>query len=272
MIHRLCAVNRTFSKTGTNPWGEASGLAWLAEAERDGGARIAKTIGVSDRRLEIEFIDEAAPSPERARAFGKALAHTHAAGARWWGCPPDGWRGPAHVGNSRTPLLLDSQDAPSTWGEFYAEHRIDAFARRLRERSLIDGAQAAVFDRLAGRLRDGDLDDQQPQLVQVAGHPVARVHGDMWAGNVLYCTSPTGAVLIDPMAHGGHAETDLATLSVFGFPYLERVYEGYDAESPLAAGWRNRIPLHQLGIVIMHADLFGGGYVSSALSLARRYD
>ncbi|HMR48329.1 MAG TPA: fructosamine kinase family protein [Arachnia sp.] len=263
-------MNRTFTKAGTNPRGEASGLAWLAEAERDGGARVAKVIGVSDRRLEIEFIVEAPPSPEGARAFGRALAHTHAAGAGWWGCPPGGWAGPAHVGNSRTPLVLDPQDAPASWGEFYVEHRIEAFARRLRDRSVIDGAQAAVFDRLASRLQDGDLDHPQPQLVQAAGHPVARVHGDMWAGNVLYDGSPTGAALIDPMAHGGHAETDLATLSVFGFPYLEWVYEGYDEESPLAPGWRDRIPLHQLGIVIMHADLFGGGYVRSALSLARR--
>lgn len=271
VTRRLGVVSRTFIKAGPNPRGEARGLAWLAEPQSDGGARVATVIDISERRLEIEFIEEAAPSVAGARAFGRALAHTHAAGASWWGCPPEGWAGPAHVGNSRTPLVLDAQHAASSWGEFYAEHRIEAFSRRLRERSVIDDAQASVFDRLSSRLRDGELDHPQPRLVQTAGHPVARVHGDMWAGNVLYDGGLTGAALIDPMAHGGHAETDLATLSVFGFPYLEQVYEGYDEESPFAPGWRDRIPLHQLGIVIMHADLFGGGYIGSALSLARRY-
>ena len=65
---------------------------------------------------------------------------------------------------------------------------------------------------------------------------VARLHGDMWAGNVLDRGGPTGAALIDPMAHGGHAETDPAALAVFGFPYLEEVYAGYDEPHPWPMG------------------------------------
>ncbi len=260
---------RTFVKSGPDPLGEAAGLRWLAEAEPAGGARVARVVGVDARRLEIEYVDEAAPSRARARAFGRALAHTHAAGAPWWGCPPDGWPGPAWVGNSRTPLVLDEQQAAGTWGAFCAEHRIESFARRLRDDGVVDAAGGGVFARLADALVAGDLDAPQPRLVRDAGHEVARVHGDMWAGNVLY--DVTGATLIDPMAHGGHAETDLATLSVFGFPHLDDVYTGYDAESPLADGWRERVELHQLGIVIMHAHLFRGGYVGAALRLARAY-
>ncbi|MFT0848257.1 fructosamine kinase family protein [Actinomycetaceae bacterium L2_0104] len=264
-------MTRTFVKSGTNPRGEAAGLAWLARAESSGGARVARVIDVQEDRLEIVYVDEAAASAARARMFGRALAHTHAAGAPWWGCPPEGWQGPAWVGNSRTPLVLESEQAPVSWGEFYAAYRIEEFARRLRESGVIEEGSSGIFARLAERLRDGDFDSPQPALVGEAGHAVARVHGDMWAGNVLYDGSATGATLIDPMAHGGHAETDLATLSVFGFPYLDQVYAGYDEESPLADGWRERIELHQLGIVIMHADLFGGSYVASSVDLARRY-
>lgn len=262
---------KTFVKTGPNPLGEASGLRWLAEAEPAGGAKVAHVVGVDDRRLEIEHIDEARPSAERARAFGASLARTHAAGAAWWGCPPAGWDGPAWVGNSRTPLVLDRSDAADAWGAFYAEHRIESFAVRLRDTGVIDAGESDVFARLADRLADGELDAPQPRLVVEAGHQVARAHGDMWAGNVLYTDSPAGAALIDPMAHGGHAETDLATLSVFGFPRLDDVYAGYDEASPLADGWRGRVDLHQLGIVIMHAHLFGGSYVPASLQLARRY-
>lgn len=258
-------------KSGENTLGEAAGLRWLAEAERAGGARIARVIAVDRSRLEVERIDEAAPSASAARAFGRALARTHAAGAPWWGCPPKGWPGSATVGRSRTPLVLDHGTAPGAWGEFYGEYRIDAFSRRLRERGEIDAAEAGVFDRLIERLARGDLDAPQPRLVRAAGHDVARLHGDMWSGNVLYDGGPTGAALIDPMAHGGHAETDLATLAFFGFPHLEDVYAGYDEASPLADGWRERIGLHELGVAIMHAYLFGGSYMAASLRLARRY-
>lgn len=263
-------MTRTFTKSGGNPLGEAAGLRWLAEAEPSGGARVARVIGVGARQLEIEYVHEAQPSPEQARAFGRALAHTHAAGAAWWGCPPDGWKGPAFVGNSRTPLALAADEAATSWGDFYATWRIEPFARRLLDNGVIDAGAARVFSRLADDLSAGRHDSPQPRLVRDAGQEVARVHGDMWAGNVLYDGTELGATLIDPMAHGGHAETDLATLSVFGFAHLDDVYAGYDAESPLADGWRERIALHQLGIIIMHADLFGGGYVDSALRLAGR--
>ncbi|GAA4198194.1 fructosamine kinase family protein [Microbacterium oryzae] len=265
-------ADRLFTKprrAGDDPRGEAAGLRWLAAA--DGGARIAHVVDVDDDRLVLESIDEVAPSAAAARAFGAALARTHAAGADWWGCPPDGWPGSLTMGRSRTPLVLDRSAAPSTWGAFYAEHRVEVFARRLRADGVIDADDARVFDRLCERLRDGALDHPQPALVSAAGHPVARVHGDMWAGNVLYDAGPTGAALIDPLAHGGHAETDLATLAVFGFPHLAEVCAGYDEASPLASGWRERVELHQLGIVIMHAHLFRGGYTRSALRLAGRY-
>jgi fructosamine-3-kinase len=262
---------RTFTKSSDNNPGEAAGLRWLGEAQAAGGARIARVVAVDDQKLEIEHIDSARPSADAARRFGAALAHTHAAGAEWWGCPPDNWSGPAWVGNSKTPLVTRANDAPRTWGEFYARYRIAAYADRIFDRGLISQSEAQVFERLEQRLCAGDFDVPQPELLGSAGYAVARVHGDMWTGNVLYDGGETGAALIDPMAHGGHAETDLATLSVFGFPYLEEVYAGYDAESKLAPGWQERIGLHQLGIVIMHSYLFQGGYTQEALELAGRY-
>lgn len=261
----------TFVKSGPNPLGEAAGLRWLAEAQVHGGARVADVVDVTAERLETRRIDAVMPSSESARAFGSALARTHAEGAAWWGCPPDAWQGPAWVGSSRTPLVMSGSDVPETWGQFYARHRIEEFARRLRDDAVIDEHDVRLYTRLAERLDAGNFDVAQPRLVHDAGHAVARVHGDMWSGNVLYDGSLTGAALIDPMAHGGHAETDLATLSVFGFPLLDEIYSGYDESSPLAEGWRERIGLHQLAIVIMHAHLFEGSYVAQAARLASQY-
>ena len=83
--------------------------------------------------------------------------------------------------------------------------------------------------------------------------------------------SRAGAVLIDPAAHGGHRETDLAMLALFGAPYVDRILAAYAESSPLADGWRERVALHQLHPVMLHAVLFGGSYVSQAERLARRY-
>ena len=118
----------------------------------------------------------------------------------------------------------------------------------------------APVERVAARLESGEFDD---------GRPPARIHGDLWAGNVLWTRE--GAVLIDPAAHGGHAETDLAMLLLFTTPHIARIIAAYDEAAPLTDGWQERVGLHQLFPVMVHAILFGGGYVGQAAEIARTY-
>lgn len=247
---------------------EAAGLRWLAAAEASGGTRIARVLAVSRTRLELERVGEVRASRQSARDFGASLARTHAAGAPWFGSPPEQWPGGATIGRSRQPFVLEASEAPGTWGTFYATWRIGVFAARMRQRGLIDRSEAAAYDRLCTRLRAGDFDAPQPGLV--SGR-VARVHGDLWAGNVLWTGGATGAVLIDPLARGDHAEADLGMLALFGLPYLAEVFAAYDEVSPLADGWRDRLELHTLSPLMFHALLFGGGYGGHALRVARRF-
>jgi fructosamine-3-kinase len=75
--------------------------------------------------------------------------------------------------------------------------------------------------------------------------------------------------LIDPAAHGGHRETDLAMLALFGAPFLDQVLAAYAETYPLADGWRKRVPLHQMHPLLVHLCLFGGSYREAAVGAAR---
>ena len=253
--------------------GEAAGLRWLAAAEDEGGLHVARVVSASPQELVEERVSTRAATAEAARCAGAALARTHAAGAPWWGCPPPGWSGSYRIDASLTPTVSE-EDAAPTWGAFYAEARVMAYVRVLRDEGSYGAREVAVFERLATRLANGVYDAPQPGLVTQQGHQVARLHGDLWAGNLLWDANPdnaTGAALIDPMAHGGHAETDLAMLALFGCAHLEDLVRAYDEVSPLADGWRERVALHQVAPLLLHCVLFGGHYLAAALGAAQRY-
>jgi fructosamine-3-kinase len=99
--------------------------------------------------------------------------------------------------------------------------------------------------------------------------PPARLHGDLWAGNLLWAADHR-VWLIDPAAYGGHREVDLAMLRLFGAPD-PRALAAYAEAHPLAAGHEERVALYQLLPLLVHAVLFGGGYGASAERAARRY-
>lgn len=253
--------------------GEAAALRWLSEAEPAGGMPVAQVVSANAYELVEQRIDTGRSSAAAAERAGAALAITHAAGAPWWGAPPTGWQGAYRIGKSTTPTVVQ-RDAPTTWGAFFAEWRIRPYLRQARDAGAIDATEAAVLERVASRLVRGDYDAPQPALLTFAGIPVARIHGDLWSGNLLWDAdpdNPVGAALIDPMAHGGHAETDLAMLALFGCPNLGRLIAAYDEASPLADGWRDRVRLHQLAPLLHHCALYGRAYATETLQVARMY-
>ncbi|MVA76248.1 phosphotransferase [Auraticoccus sp. F435] len=243
---------------------EAAGLTWLAAAP--GGARVARVLGTQDG-LVLERVRAGTPTAASARAFGAALARTHAAGAEGWGSPPPGTGGDGTLGAA---VLPTPRRCPERWGDFYAGYRLLPYLRQARDAGILDAAATRLLERCAGRIADGGLDHDQPALVAGSATGVARVHGDLWSGNVLWASPDGEAVLIDPAAHGGHAETDLAMLHLFGLPHLEEVVRGYREVSPPADGWRERLPLHQLHPLAVHTVLFGAGYAGQLLAAARR--
>lgn len=232
---------------------EAAGLQWLSGV--DGGVPCAQVVSVTPTSLTLRRLDSVGPTPEAARAFGRQLAITHDAGAAGFGAGPDGWDGPGFFGPLSQPLPM-SLRPHRRWGEFYAQERLAPMAELAAPR--LDAATREAVDAVAGRCCAGDFDDDDRP---------ARLHGDLWSGNVMW--TPGGVVLIDPAAHGGHRETDLAVLALFGCPHHDAIVDGYQRVRPLRPGWRNRIGLHQLFPLLAHVVLFGGGYAQQTDAAAR---
>ncbi|UJW33180.1 fructosamine kinase family protein [Saccharothrix sp. AJ9571] len=229
---------------------EAAGLRWLAEY---GDVPVPEVLAADDEWLITSYVESGSPSAGAAEEFGRGLAALHARGAEAFGAPPpggpvDAWIGPEpmrNVGHER-------------WASFYAAERISPYVRSAADRGLYGRDEVAVFEGLCRRLDELGVPEEPP----------ARLHGDAWSGNVLW--SADGRVwLIDPAAHGGHREGDLAMLALFGTPQLDRILAAYDEAAPLGDGWRERVGLHQLFPLLVHAAAFGGGYAGQALAIAR---
>ncbi|MCX5366352.1 fructosamine kinase family protein [Streptomyces sp. NBC_00124] len=230
---------------------EAAGLGWLADA---GAVRVPVVHGLDRQWLVTGWVAEGRPSAGAAVRFGRELAGLHAAGAAAFGAPPPGGESEAYIG------LAPMRNVPgSDWPRWYAEQRVLPYLRLAVDRGTVLRDEAVVVERVCERLADLAGPREVP----------ARLHGDLWNGNVLW--GADGHVwLIDPAAHGGHRETDLAMLRLFGCPQLTEVLEGYQDATPLAAGWQQRVGLHQLFPLLVHAVLFGRSYAEQALGTARQ--
>jgi fructosamine-3-kinase len=255
---------RAFVKTRDDVAGgeyaaEAAGLAWLA----DGGARVPEVLEAADGFLALEWLEEGRLDAGGAEELGRMLATLHASGAPafggGWSLSPsrsDGQNDHRPLTLRIGPLELPDDPAPD-WPSFYAERRL----LPLLPRAGLSAAGTRAVERVCER------------MAELAGppEPPARLHGDLWSGNVL--ASGGLAYLIDPAAYGGHREIDLAMLELFGSGGrgLIATLAAYDEVHPRADGHADRVALYQLFPLLVHAALFGGGYGASAERAARRY-
>jgi fructosamine-3-kinase len=230
---------------------EAEGLRWLDDAA---AMPVARVLACADeppgpRFLALEWIERGQRNADTDALLGRGLAALHAAGAPCFGGDDDLVLGPLTLPN-----------APhDDWPRFYATCRLEPLARLAADRGALPDRGPALLDRLVARLDD----------LSGPAEPPARLHGDLWSGNVL--TASDGRPwLIDPAAYGGHREVDLAMLSLFGSPG-PGFRAAYEELAPLADGHEDRVALWQVMPLLAHAALFGGGYGSSAVAAMRHY-
>ncbi len=227
---------------------ESHGLDWLHAA----GVRVPSVVCATEELLVTDWVEPGTPTPQGAREFGRDLARLHRAGADGFGAAWDGFIGLSPMDN----------DAPeSSWPQWFARRRLEPYLRASRDNGALDSGDVAVVEAAMTKLDE----------VHDPGEPVARLHGDLWPGNVHFDVNGRGW-LIDPAAHGGHRETDIANLHLWGgVAFLDEAVAGYEEQWPLSPGWRERVPLHQLFLLLVHTALFGRSYRTQVLSAARMF-
>jgi fructosamine-3-kinase len=250
----LADGRRIFVKTHRRPppeffTTEAAGLAWLGEAH---AVDVPLVLAVSDGSpafLALEWIERGSAGPTTEVDLGRRLAELHRAG------PPSFGREDRRTTGSRAL----PNDPTETWSEFYASNRLLPLAKLASEVNVLPANTIERLESLARRL----------DAVGGAPEPPARLHGDLWGGN-RHVGVGGRSWLIDPAAHGGHREFDLAMMRLFG-GFGDDCFAAYAETFPLSDGWRERVALHQIAPLVVHAIKFGGGYVPAATAAIGRY-
>ncbi len=256
--HRVkCANGRIlFVKTNPNAPGdmfqrEAEGLDWLQGKH---GLRVPQVLYYSKPNEPAYLIMEWIAPARRVSKFdenlGRGLAKLHLDSPGRFG-----WHANNFIGH-----LPQTNSTEPTWVEFYREQRLLPQIQMANQMNRLSADAMKALEHLLSRLEDHLPLDEPP----------ARLHGDLWNGNVH--TDESGQpVLIDPAVYGGHREIDLAMMKLFG-GFSERTFQAYHETYPLEPGWETRIELNQLYPLLVHVNLFGGHYAQSVERIANRYN
>lgn len=224
---------------------EAEGLAALATAK---GPRVPQVLAVGSTFMLQEFIAPGPRRPDFWETFGAQMAALHQTTAPHFGFDHDNYIG-------LTPQ-------PNGWTEdgyaFFGERRLGFQGQLARRQGLLDSNSLRALDTLIQNL---------PNLVPA--QPASLIHGDLWSGNIH--NGPAGEpVLIDPAAHYGWAEAELAMMTLFG-SLPEAFFKAYESVRPLASGYKGRFDLYNLYHLLNHLNLFGESYAGSVQSILRKY-
>lgn len=224
---------------------EADGLESLRVAD---GPRVPQPYLHGTDFLLLEDLAPAPRCPDYWLVFGRKLAAMHNHTGPQFGFEHDNYIG--------------STPQPNPWTDdgygFFAEQRLLFQARLAQGRGLIGREEIHMVENLVARLEE-----------LVPSQPASLVHGDLWTGNAMTDESGYPAI-IDPAAHYGWAEAELAMTTLFG-SFEDRFYQAYQEVRPLEPGFRGRFQIYNLYHLLNHVNLFGRGYLGQVRAILRRF-
>ena len=206
--------------------------------------------GTTDEKqyLVLEWLERGSPEKDIWEKFGQALAMMHKQAKQYFGLDEYNYIG----------SLKQVNDQRGDWSSFYAECRIMPLVELLLNKSMVSSKDAKSAQTFCNNLEN---------IFPV--EPASLLHGDLWAGNYLIHSSGQ-ATIYDPAVYFGHREMDIGMTKLFG-GFDQQFYASYNHYYPMEKDWQRRLPVAQLYPILVHAVLFGGHYVSSALSIIKQF-
>lgn len=238
---------------------EAHGLAAL---EATGTVVVPRPLSVVAHEdlavLVMTAIDSGAGNQRGAWAeFGRDLAALHAAelpsrlAGQGYGFDIDN-----HLGSTFQPNRWHDD-----WVEFNAVNRLGFQLETAAGGDLLDAAEVELITRVIDELEQLIPRDPQPSLL----------HGDLWSGNALPAMRGDQATMavIDPACSVGDGWADIAMMKLFG-GFDRACFDEYESIRGRPDDLESRLMVYQLYHVLNHLNIFGRGYASQAVAIARQ--
>ena len=207
----------------------------------------AKLVDKTPGFLVMEFLESGYSSASDEK-LGRGLAKIHQ-----FTHPQFGF-----LNNNYCGATLQNNSYINNWAEFFRENRIQFLLNLIEKERPLPASEMVVYEKLLSRIEN---------LIPKETIPVL-IHGDLWSGN--YMISEKGPALIDPASYYADREMEFAIMTMFG-GFSQLFYDAYNEINPLPADWKQRNSLYQLYHVLNHYYLFGGGYRTQAIQIAKNY-
>jgi len=227
---------------------EAKGLNILAATDAIAVPNVV-ALGKADNTafLVLDFIESGRKQIDFWDYFAKKLAALHKNSSSYFGLDHNNYIG----------SLFQSNRKHDNWIDFYRSERLEIQVQLARDHGRMGKDVVDAFERFYQKL---------PEIFPV--EPPALLHGDLWGGN--YMVNKNGnAVIIDPAVYYGHREMDLGMSQLFG-GFDSQFYAAYHHHYPLESGWQQRMDYCNLYPLMVHVNLFGGGYLGSVKSILKK--
>lgn len=196
--------------------------------------------------LLMEYIERGISKKEYWSELGEKLAQMHRVTDTAFGLDHHNYIGSLHQSNTQY----------SSWTDFFIDQRISPQLKLAIDAGKIDNTNLSKFDKLFKKLAN---------LFPV--EPPALLHGDLWSGNLQPDTNGKPC-LFDPAVYYGHREMELAFTQLFG-GFDQQFYEIYNETYPLSPGFDQRVNIYNLYPLLVHVNLFGGGYVNQVKQIIK---